>query len=337
VNRVALIGCGAIASTGHLPAIRRHPRFTLAAVCDSVPDRAALLARQAGGVPAYEDWRELLDREEVDAAVLALPPEVSPDVAIGCLRRGLPVLDEKPLASTVLDGRRVARVVAESGGIYQVGFVLRYGDWVGEVSRLAGAIGTPFRARVAVYDERLDRTDVEHFRRIQGFLGNSSAMTHEGSHVVDYAGLWNPAPWVRVRASAERTEPDFAGPNLWLASVELADRSVLEIEIGWLLPEIPPCAVTVEGPNGRLELNPVSGAGRWRINGEQGVLSLPPLAPEWDRQYNAFAEAIDRGYATEATIEDGLRALEVTISSEVSARTGAAVARGEVAVNTRIA
>jgi predicted dehydrogenase len=326
MNRVALIGCGAVAEGGHLPALLRHPRFTIAAICDANPGRLDLMAHRAGGVPAYQSWLRLLERKAIDAAVLALPPEVSPDVAIGCLRRGIPVLDEKPLAATVEEGRRVARAVAETGVVYQVGFVLRYGDWVREVARLARAIGTPMRVRVAVYDERLDRSDAAHLARIQGFLRNSSAMTHEGSHVIDYASLWNPTPWTRVRARAERTATDFSGPNRWHATVDLADGSLLEVRIGWLLTELPPCEVAIEGPNGYLELDPSSGTGHCRIGGESATLALPPIAPEWDRQYDAFAEAIERGRAEVATVEDGLRALGVTSACELSALTGASVA-----------
>lgn len=328
-TKVALIGCGAIAECGHLPALQRHPRFSVAAACDMDPNRAALIARLAGGVPAYDDWRELLEREPIDAAVLALPPEASSDVAIGCLRRGIPVLDEKPLAATVGDGQRVARAVDAAEVPYQLGFVLRYGDWVREVARLARKIGTPARTRVAVFDERLNRSDTAHLARIQGFLRNSSAMTHEGSHVIDYAALWNPSPWTRACATAEKTSPDFAGPNLWHAMIDLADGSALEVEVGWLLPELPPCVVEIEGPGGRLELDPIRGVGRWRIEGKSSLLDLPPLAPEWDRQYDAFAAALDRGRAEVATIADGLRALEVTAACELSARSGKPVLRGE--------
>lgn len=316
--RIGLIGCGAVAESGHMPTLLRRPDFAPAAVCDVRPEHAARLARAAGGVPAYTDWREMLDREPLDAVTLALPPEVSPDVAVECLTRGLPVLDEKPLASSIADGRRVAQAVAR-GGVYQVGFVLRHGDWVREVGRLAREIGTPARTRVAVFDERLDRADVEHFGRIQGFLADSSAMTHEGSHIVDYASLWNPSPWTRVVAEASRTEPDLRGPNRWRSTFDLADGSTLEVEIGWLLAELPPCSVTIEGPHGRLELDPVAGAGRWEVDGKQGVLALPPLAPEWDRQYEAFASAIARGRAEVSTIDDGLRALEATLAAEAAA------------------
>lgn len=331
--RIGLIGCGAVAESGHMPALLRRGDFAPAAVCDVRPEHAARLARAAGGVPAYTDWRAMLDREPLDAVTLALPPEISPDVAVACLDRGLPVLDEKPLASTLADGRRVTEAVAR-GGVYQVGFVLRYGDWIRELGRLARRIGTPSRTRVAVFDERLDRANVEHFGRIQGFLADSSAMTHEGSHVVDYASLWNPSPWTRVVAEARRTEPDLRGPNHWTSTFDLADGSTLEVEIGWLLPELPPSSVLIEGPRGRLELDPLTGAGRWEVAGDRGVLALPPLAPEWDRQYDAFAAAIARGSAEVSTIDDGLRALEATLAAEAAARTGRAVERDEARAAT---
>jgi predicted dehydrogenase len=329
VNRVALIGCGTIAENGHLPVLLEHPRFAVAAVCDERRERAELLASRAGGVPSYVDWRELLEHEDVDVAVLALPPETSPEIAVDCLGRGLHVLDEKPLAATVEAGRRLARVVAESAGVYQVGFVLRFGDLVREVSRLSRAIGTPSRTHVAVFDERLDRAEVAHLERIKGFLRNSSAMTHEGSHVIDYAGLWNPSPWARVRAVADCTEADFEGPNLWHATIDLSDGSVLEVEIGWLLPEIPRSFVTIEGPNGRLDLDIVSGVGRRQIEGDSSMIMLSPMVPEWSRQYDAFARAIQRGKPEVATVEDGLRALEVTAACEEARRTGAEIARRE--------
>jgi predicted dehydrogenase len=187
MNRVALIGCGAVAESGHVPALLHHEAFTIAAVCDVRQDRARQLAQQAGGVPHFTDWRTMLDSGHFDAAVLALPPEASADVAIDCLRRGLSVLDEKPLAATLDQGRRVARAVAETEGVFQLGFVLRYGDWIDELARLARLIGGGrLRTRVAIYDERLDPDDAAHFERIAGFIRTSSAMTHEGSHVVDY-------------------------------------------------------------------------------------------------------------------------------------------------------
>jgi hypothetical protein len=54
------------------------------------------------------------------------------------------------------------------------------------------------------------------------------------------------------------------------------------------------------------------------------------LAPEWQRQYDAFARAIERGAADCATVEDALRALEITAACELSAQQGISISRAEL-------
>ena len=323
---VGLIGCGEVAESGHLPTILNSKQFRLAAVCDVDAARAELFARQAGGIPAYADWRELLAREsELDAVVLALPPEISPDVAVEALRRNLAVLDEKPIAASVADGHRLLQAVEEYRGVYQIGFVLRYGDWVERIRQTAPSLGAPLQINVEVYDERYNPEDPVHLARIQSFIRNSSAMTHEGSHVIDYVSLWKNSPWRRVSSVAQQTSPSFSGPNVWTSRIEFKDESTLDVKIAWLLTELPPSTVTVNGPDGRLDFNCVTGQGHIELAGVETPFQLSPLAPHWQRQYQTFADAIDHGYANLATVSDGVRALEVTAACELSARTGLAV------------
>jgi predicted dehydrogenase len=296
-----------------------------------------LLASRAGNVPVYTDWRELLAREqELDGVVLALPPEVSPDVAIEALSRGLAVLDEKPLAATVAAGRRLQQAVEDYHGVYQIGFVLRYGDWIETIRQLRPRLGSPLQIKVEVYDERLDPSDMQHFARIQSFLKNSSAMTHEGSHVIDYVSLWNPSPWTRASAAAKQTSAVFAGPNVWNSQIEFADRSTLDVKVAWLLPAIPHSTVTLIGPDGRLDFNCITGEGVLETAGAEEAFKSPPLAPHWERQYQAFAEAIESGRASRATVDDGVYALEVTAACELSARSGSTVSPREIAELTGV-
>ena len=323
---VGLIGCGEVAESGHLPTILKSNRFRLAAVCDVDPARAELFSQCAGGVPQYSDWRELLAREQnLDAVILALPPEISPDVVVEALRLNLAVLDEKPIAASVAEGRRLLQAVEEHRGVYQIGFVLRYGDWVEHIRRLAPSLGSPLQINVEVYDERYNPDDALHLARIQSFIRNSSAMTHEGSHVIDYVSLWNHNSWRSVSSVSQQTSPSFSGPNVWNSRIEFDDQSTLDVKIGWLLPELPPSTVTVNGPEGRLDFNCVTGRGHLERGGVEQPFVLPPLAPHWERQYQTFADAIDRGHADLATVLDGVRALEVTAACELSAKTGLAV------------
>ncbi|RIK87903.1 MAG: gfo/Idh/MocA family oxidoreductase [Planctomycetota bacterium] len=329
---LALIGCGDVAETGHVPTILGHDAFRLAAVCDVDRRRAELFSALAGGAPAYADWRELLASErQLDGLVLALPPEASPEIVVEALRRKLAVLDEKPLAASLSEGLHLQRAVEEYDGVYQIGFVLRYGDWVDRIRREVAALGQPLQISVAVYDERLNSHDPAHSARIQSFIKNSSAMAHEGSHVIDYVGLWNDSPWTAASAVTQQTSPAFPGPNIWNARIDFENRSTLSVKIGWLLPELPHSTVTIVGPDGRLDFDCVTGIGHVETGAVERSFSAPPLAPQWQRQYQEFAAAVRRGRARTATVYDGLRALETTAACELSAKTGATVTPDDLA------
>jgi UDP-N-acetylglucosamine 3-dehydrogenase len=316
--RVALVGCGDIAEHGHVPALLKHPRFELTALCDTRPERSALLSKLAGGVATVSDYRSLLSKDRVDAVILALHPEISVNAAIDFLRAGIPVLDEKPLARSMADGERLAREIAETRGMYQIGFVFRYAPMIQALARYAKEIGTPAFYHVNVFDERLDPENKEHVVRIQQILRSSSAITHEGSHPIDYMTQFNNSTYRKISASALRTRPEFNGPNIWAARFEMADGSVSTLNIGWLLPELPDSNIAITGPNGALTINTRSGIGEFLRNGTRVKLELPPLIQNWAGQLDVFASAMDCGEATIATVHDGLRALSATTACESS-------------------
>lgn len=323
--RLGLIGCGAIAETGHVPAILAHRRFVLAAVCDTRADRTAAIAKLAPSVDVTNDHRTILARNDIDAVVLALHPEISVNVAIDALRAGKPVLDEKPLAINLDDARRLMRVVDETRIVYQIGFVFGYCDMVKTVGEYVKRVGSPALYRVAVYDERWNPADTEHVDRIQGILKHSSAVTHEGSHVVDFVRLWNPSPYIRASASAMKTDPSFHGPNLWSCQLTLADDSLLAMEVGWFMPDLPVSELMIAGPGGVLTMS-FTGKGEFRTSGGRAErVSTAPFTQPWERQYDALAASIDAGRSLAAPISRGWDALRATEACHASARRGESV------------
>jgi len=115
--RLAIVGCGAVAEMGHIPAARRLENVFLAALVDSDKARAEHLAEQFEVPKVFSSLTEVAD--EVDAVVLATPPHVRPALAEQAFSAGLHVLCEKPLANSIADcriildaGRRAKRVLA---------------------------------------------------------------------------------------------------------------------------------------------------------------------------------------------------------------------------------
>ncbi len=69
----------------------------------------------------YNDFREVLDRDDVDAVVIATPDHWHVPMAVAAIEAGKAVYVEKPLTLTVREGRTLAEVVRRYRGILQVG------------------------------------------------------------------------------------------------------------------------------------------------------------------------------------------------------------------------
>jgi predicted dehydrogenase len=68
----------------------------------------------------------LFERDDVDAIVMALPPQYHAEMALRAARAGKDMLVEKPIALTVPDAERIVKAAADAGCVFMVGHVLRY-------------------------------------------------------------------------------------------------------------------------------------------------------------------------------------------------------------------
>ncbi|MFT3718827.1 Gfo/Idh/MocA family protein [Pseudorhodoferax sp.] len=116
--RIAVAGAGLIGQA-HIAAIQAEPGCTLAAIADPSPPAAA--AAQRAGVPLYASVEELLARDRPDGLVLATPNALHVPQALQCIDAGVPVLVEKPVATTVAEGRALLARVEATGARVLVG------------------------------------------------------------------------------------------------------------------------------------------------------------------------------------------------------------------------
>jgi predicted dehydrogenase len=316
--RVAIIGCGDIAQKGHLPALLAHPSFELVGLCDVRADRLELLGSMAPAAQRTSDYRSLIPR--ADAFILALHPEVSVPIAIDLLDQGKHVLDEKPLAVSPDAGRLLQLAVKRASSIYQIGFVFRYCEFALKVADMVRQLQSPASVSIRLFDERLDPADAEHRARIDEALGNSSAITHEGSHFIDMATLWNPSGFTSVEAVATRTIQSLPGPNLWHAVMRHEDGGLLHLEIGWLLPDNPPSTLQAVGPAGWLHAPLAGGDAVLHLQGRSRNVPLPAMRQNWQQQLTLFADAVQTGAPRGATFDHGWHALITTVACEAAAR-----------------
>jgi len=122
--RMVVVGTGALGKH-HARILSQLPSVELVAVADCNADSAQAVA-QTCRTRWLTDYRELLLAEQIDAAVVAVPTFAHRDVAADFLRRHIPVLVEKPLASNFDHARQLVALAKESQTLLQVGHIERF-------------------------------------------------------------------------------------------------------------------------------------------------------------------------------------------------------------------
>ena len=148
--RVGVVGCGDI-STMHFDAITADPKAALVAVADVDLDAATAASAHHGG-NAYTELDAMLDRERLDVLHVCTPHYVHAPMAIAALRRGVHVLLEKPVATTVADAAAVVEAAAAGSAMVGVCFQNRYNSTARRIRALldSGALGPVLGGRASV-------------------------------------------------------------------------------------------------------------------------------------------------------------------------------------------
>jgi predicted dehydrogenase len=131
---IALIGARNMGAGTHLPTIVGSPDCQLVAICDTdamVLGAALEKARQGyieknetsdhQGIDGYGDFREVLQRDDIDAVVIATPDHWHVPMAKAAVRAGKDVYVEKPLSLFIQEGRELADLLTTHSAIVQVG------------------------------------------------------------------------------------------------------------------------------------------------------------------------------------------------------------------------
>ena len=123
--RLAILGCGEITRTQHLPAALSHPQIEVVALVDSKVEVAQAVARDFQlQCPCVAEIAPLL--EHIDAVINALPNALHARMTRDALGHGKHVLCEKPLATTSVDARACSDLAREQNLVLAVGMNRRF-------------------------------------------------------------------------------------------------------------------------------------------------------------------------------------------------------------------
>nr|WP_066642777.1 Gfo/Idh/MocA family oxidoreductase [Serinicoccus hydrothermalis] len=153
-------------------------------------DEAALEAAAAelGWARTATDWREVVERNDIDVVDVCTPGHLHAEVALAALAAGKHVLVEKPLANTVADCERlVAAASAPGAGRSMLGHNYRRVPALALARDLIarGRIGDVRQVRLAYLQDWLADADAPMTWRLRKETAGSGVLGDLGSHAVD--------------------------------------------------------------------------------------------------------------------------------------------------------
>ena len=120
--RIGFVGVGSMGQCAHLRNYVTVPDCEVVALAELRPLLASKVAARYGVPQVYGSAEEMLASEELDALVASQPFTRHGQLVPELLAAGIPIFTEKPLASSVPAGRRVAEAVASSGTWHMLGY-----------------------------------------------------------------------------------------------------------------------------------------------------------------------------------------------------------------------
>ncbi len=264
MKQVAVIGVGNM-GRNHARVYSEIEGVDLVAVSDSDEPQAKSVADEFS-CKSYYDYRKMLKEEQIDAVSIAVPTNLHHRVALDCIKAGVHVLVEKPIADTIEASREMVEESRAAGVVLTVGHVERFNPGVTRLKELIddGVLGeiTSINARrVGIYPPS---------------LGDANVVLDLAVHDIDiFNYLLDRGPvdvFSRAGDALKSGRDDHAIITLGYGEVSCA------VQVNWITP-VKVREIAVTGTKGYAELNYIT----------QG---LRVYESNYERAYDSFGDFV---------------------------------------------
>jgi len=197
MTRVGIIGTGSMANA-HAQNYAAMKGVRIVACCDIDPGRARAFARKWNVPRTYGDFTEMLATEEMDAVDNVTVDAMHSSVSLAAIAKGLPVLCEKPLATSLADARAMRDAAKRRGVVTHVNFSYRNSCAAQAAARFiaAGGIGRIMHVEASYLQSWLVqslwgdwRTQDSMTWRLSTRHGSAGVLGDIGCHIYDLTAL----------------------------------------------------------------------------------------------------------------------------------------------------
>jgi predicted dehydrogenase len=311
---IGIIGLGAIGQK-HCDALKEINRANIVAVADVDESVLAKTANQLNATP-YADFKRLIDHPGLDAVVVAMPDHMHREACVTAAEAGKHVLVEKPLATTLDDGKAIIAATEKNNVQLMVGFSLRFSlhyqkarDAVKE-----GKLGD----LVSIFARRLNV--ITQSERINGRCG---VLTFLGVHDFDAMRWIVGSEPVSIYSESSTSVPSpYPIENETFSIIRFENGVIGCAHIGWYLPAQHPAGrdfkLDITGNKGCLNLDQMrQGIEIYTQNGAK----FPSVSTGLLDEDSTFVNCILDNKPMPATGKDGLIALKMVQAALESIKT----------------
>ncbi|HEU4352337.1 MAG TPA: Gfo/Idh/MocA family oxidoreductase [Burkholderiales bacterium] len=257
---LAIVGAGRVGLfRGEVAA--RHPMVDFIGLADLKEDRLELVQKKTRADFATTDFRELLKRPEITAAIISTDEHLHVEPILAACERKLDLLIEKPLATELSESARVLKTIQKSKVDAVVGYTQRFRRrWLAAKEKVrTGSLGDVTLVTSRAFMNRLVALD--NYKRTSD-PSKISPMVISGTHALDIV-MWLMEAKKPVELYARSVDKELGplckGIDATAGTIVFEDGSLYHAAISWALPIVWPGAVY------SLEVG---------INGTEGVLTI---------------------------------------------------------------
>lgn len=240
---LAVVGCGTI---GRIRAIlaRDYPAVGWLGLCDIKEDLGKKLAEDAHADFFTTDYKELLKRPEVNAAIIATDENYHTGPNLVAIEQGHDMFIEKPLATDVKESFEVFKAIQESGVDAVIGYTNRFRRrFLAIKERLVtGQIGEVTAVTTRAFMNRM--VPVATVRRTDQ-RQTLTPMVVSGTHSLDMS-MWlmeGKEPVSVYACSTDRALKEWGTKDATFGIFTMDDGTLFSMNISWALPVVWPGAV----------------------------------------------------------------------------------------------